>query len=49
MKIVSVQNFELSKKFSLYEATSDGMQRIIAITPSAILLNYSPLYFLVWK
>ena len=25
------------------------MQRIRAITPSAILRHYSPLYFLVWK
>ena len=43
----------MSKKFSLSlnkcEATSDGTQRIRTITPSAILQNYSPLYFLVWK
>ena len=25
------------------------MQRIRAITPTAILRNYSPLYFLLWK
>ena len=32
-----------------YEATSDCMQRIRAITPSAVLWHYSHLYILVWK
>ena len=35
--------------YEQYEATSDGMQRIRVITPSAIFRNYFPLYYLIWK